>query len=371
MSEWHYEKDAQRLGAVPEKRLAELIRDRSINGSTLVWKQGFATWTPLAKTALATYLVSPDAPPPLPGNRIGNQVVWVLAVAPLIGLMSEAFIAGATASHDGAVDAAVASALQNGTYWYVSLALNIGLSLWDARRLRNAGVDTSGFGNIAFIVPVYLWKRAKALGQGPAYFWGWIGSFVLAMLMALGAGEEVAQGSAPDAQTQVTLDEAQRRMGEPVNVAALQSAPQRDGQAVVETVTVDSNRFASVGGLVQVTAAQPDGDGPKQLIFNGVAVSGLANDFVDIRRAFRYGERDVVLVTLGCSGSSCSYTQFVLLDTPAQGETKLVSDQRFVIDMDGEVPEVSVQADGSLLIAYVARNGPQRFVYAKGQLSPV
>lgn len=38
--------------------------------------------------------------------------------------------------------------------------LNIALSTWDERRLRQAGIDTSAFGP-AFLVPVYLFKRAR------------------------------------------------------------------------------------------------------------------------------------------------------------------------------------------------------------------
>lgn len=52
----------------------------------------------------------------------------------------------------------------------------------DERRLRRAGVDTSRFGKIVFIVPVYLWKRAIALNQTPAYFWTWIALFSATLL---------------------------------------------------------------------------------------------------------------------------------------------------------------------------------------------
>ncbi|MGU6909278.1 DeoR family transcriptional regulator [Salmonella enterica subsp. enterica serovar Sandiego] len=44
----------------------------------------------------------------------------------------------------------------------------------DERRLRKAGVDTTTFGKLAWLVPFYLWRRAKTLGQKPAYFWVWL-----------------------------------------------------------------------------------------------------------------------------------------------------------------------------------------------------
>ena len=35
---------------------------------------------------------------------------------------------------------------------------------------------------MAWLVPVYLWKRAKALQQKPVYFWCWVVTFALIML---------------------------------------------------------------------------------------------------------------------------------------------------------------------------------------------
>jgi hypothetical protein len=35
-------------------------------------------------------------------------------------------------------------------------------------------VDTTTFGKLAWLVPFYLWRRAKTLGQKPAYFWVWL-----------------------------------------------------------------------------------------------------------------------------------------------------------------------------------------------------
>ncbi|MBJ4125674.1 DUF4339 domain-containing protein, partial [Salmonella enterica subsp. enterica serovar Rissen] len=33
-------------------------------------------------------------------------------------------------------------------------------------------------------VPFYLWRRAKALGQKPAYFWVWLVMLILVLLTA-------------------------------------------------------------------------------------------------------------------------------------------------------------------------------------------
>lgn len=189
MDYWYYEKNGQRVGEIAEAQMAELIERRVIDGATLVWSQGLAAWAPLATTDLARFLTSSSTPPPLPASSIPNGVVWVLAVAPLIGLFLECVVAGVMAGDAADVDRAIALAIASGTYWYISLGINVGLSLLDERRLRAAGVDTAGFGKVAFLVPVYLWKRAKALKQGAGYFWVWIGAFVFVLLSALGAEE--------------------------------------------------------------------------------------------------------------------------------------------------------------------------------------
>lgn len=98
--------------------------------------------------------------------KANNKIVWILAFAPLLGLMLESAVAGAAASHPAAVEAAVADALHHGTYWYLTLGLNLALLLWEARRLKAAGVAMSSLGKWAFVVPVYLWQRARLLGHG-------------------------------------------------------------------------------------------------------------------------------------------------------------------------------------------------------------
>jgi hypothetical protein len=184
MASWHYEKDGQRQTAVSSAEIGTLIQSRAIDGRTLVWTPGFVDWTPLAQTELSSLLSSASVPPALPASRISNVLVWVLAIAPLIGLLLEGMVAGALAPSADMAEYAGALAVKTGQYWWVTLLLNVGLSVLDERRLKRAGVDTTRFGKVVFVVPVYLWKRAKALNQGPAYFWVWIGAFVLTLLAA-------------------------------------------------------------------------------------------------------------------------------------------------------------------------------------------
>jgi len=121
---------------------------------------------------------APTAKASSPAVNVSNTIVWILAFAPLIGLVLESFVAGALAQSE--YDAA--QAMASSKYWYISLILNIGLSAGEDARLKKDGVDTSSFGNYFFLVPVFLWKRAKAFNQSPAYFWTWIGMFIFATI---------------------------------------------------------------------------------------------------------------------------------------------------------------------------------------------
>lgn len=111
----------------------------------------------------------------------GDAVVWTLAFAPLIG---EA-LAWVLAHALHATAYAAETALGSGRYFWVPLLLNIGLCVTDEKRLAKAGVDTQRLGS-AFLVPVYLFKRAALLGhQPPAYFIVWVVCFAAALLGTL------------------------------------------------------------------------------------------------------------------------------------------------------------------------------------------
>ncbi len=63
----------------------------------------------------------------------------------------------------------------------MTLALNIILSIADEKKLRKAGYDTSKMGS-AWLIPVYLFRRAELLNQKNAYFWVWLIMFILSLL---------------------------------------------------------------------------------------------------------------------------------------------------------------------------------------------
>ena len=98
-----------------------------------------------------------------------NGLVWLLALAPLLGAFLGGLIAGLTG---GRVD----------DYWWFTLALNIGLSLLDERRLKKAGHDVAAMGS-AWLVPVYLYRRARTLKQSLGYFVVWCVCFALSLIL--------------------------------------------------------------------------------------------------------------------------------------------------------------------------------------------
>ncbi|EEW2123649.1 DUF4339 domain-containing protein, partial [Escherichia coli] len=157
--------------------IIERIRRGELNASTLVWQQGMLEWQPVSATSLAEILKQSEVPPALPGHRIPGDVVWTLAFAPLIGYILEMW----TAELNGMSFERAYDAVSEGQYWFISLILNIALGYLDERKLRKSGVDTTAFGWLAWLIPVYLWRRAKILGQKPAYFWVWLVMLILVL----------------------------------------------------------------------------------------------------------------------------------------------------------------------------------------------
>ncbi len=173
---WHYEQNGERKGAVSQQQLIALIQQGQLTYGSRVWKKGMADWMQIEQTELRQHLED-VAPPPLTGSSVNNKIVWLLAFAPLIGYLLESFVAGLL----GASEAQWERAMSENRYWYVTLALNIALSVLDSKRLKQAGHDVSRFKGWVFVVPVYLYQRAKLLNQNLAYFITWIVCFVISI----------------------------------------------------------------------------------------------------------------------------------------------------------------------------------------------
>jgi len=178
MNDWSYEKNGVRHDNIPEDTLADMARAGEISTATLVWRAGMADWAPLENTPLSAYLQQRTAPPALPSSHIPSAFVWLLACAPVLGFLLEAFFAGLS----GINEEMALNAVTSGQFWYITLILNIALGYLDEWKLRKAGVDTQAFGKIAWFVPGYLWRRHRTLKQSPASFWVWCILFILTLL---------------------------------------------------------------------------------------------------------------------------------------------------------------------------------------------
>ena len=176
-SAWFNEEDGQRKGPISDSEMIDLIKSSRVSYGSAVWEKDFPDWLKVENTELRVHLAD-VAPPPLSGEHVKNTVVWVLAFAPLIGLFLEYMIATVVYGNQYVAQAAV----QNNKLWLVTVALNIGLSYFDERRLKRAGHNTDKFKGWVWIVPVYLYQRYRNLRQGPAYFIVWLVCFGVTLL---------------------------------------------------------------------------------------------------------------------------------------------------------------------------------------------
>jgi len=125
----------------------------------------------LSSTDGATATTMPQFGMPQQGissaQQIDNTLIWTLAFAPILGAILEQVLKNSL-----------------GNAWIFSLAtlgLNITLAVLDEKKLQKQGYDTSSFGG-AWIIPVYLYKRAKMFNHNLSYFIVWIVCFALLFL---------------------------------------------------------------------------------------------------------------------------------------------------------------------------------------------
>jgi len=130
-----------------------------------------------------------------PAGRDG--MAWAIAILPL----ASAVLLAALVLLDVADGMRSLSAL--------TLLASVAFVLADGQRLRRSGVAAGGTPSAwwSLLPPVYLWRRAAALGGSKAPFWAWFGSTaaasavrvaVLAMIVSQATEERAAVGRLPD-----------------------------------------------------------------------------------------------------------------------------------------------------------------------------
>lgn len=174
---WFYESAGERKGGISQAEIVCMITGGLLPRGTAVWRKGFPDWMKVDSTELNTHF-GVECPPPLSGEHVNNTLVWVLAFAPFLGYLLECFIAGMfISSTNRALDA-----VGDGKFFFVTVALNIALSFYDEKKLKLAGHNTDKFSGMVWLVPVYLFQRAKALNQNMAYFIVWMVTFFMVLL---------------------------------------------------------------------------------------------------------------------------------------------------------------------------------------------
>ena len=158
---WHYTTDGRRFGPVPESEIPILIKAGEITDESQVWSADLPEWQSILNSKFVDLLRDPNAPPPLTGVAVNNKVVWVLAFAPLITKVLPFSLITAWLSVFGSLFETL-----------ICIALNVILCSWDEKKLKAAGHNTSKLGS-TWLVPVYLFKRAKMLKQNYACFIVW------------------------------------------------------------------------------------------------------------------------------------------------------------------------------------------------------
>jgi hypothetical protein len=111
---------------------------------------------------------------------VSNKIVWALALAPFIGNFLELILATLVNGGDWIY---ASYAVDQGSYFLITVILNITLSYYDEKTLEKAGHDTSKFNGMTWLVPVYLFQRATALKHNMSYFAVWIILFVWVVIL--------------------------------------------------------------------------------------------------------------------------------------------------------------------------------------------
>jgi hypothetical protein len=163
---WYHSAKGQRTGPLHTRQMRDLIGAGTLDNNTLVWCNDYADWVPLGTTILRTAQVTPPA---LPGAAVRNELVWVLAFVPIWGAMVENMVAALSGS-------------SSSDLWVISVVLNVVFGYSDSAMLKRAGYKTDAFGGWAWLVPVYLYKRAQALGQPLSYFICWLCAFGMSVI---------------------------------------------------------------------------------------------------------------------------------------------------------------------------------------------
>ena len=164
---WYYAMKGEQVGPVSLHEIKDLVTNEKITAKTKVWN-GEGDWKVAKETELSELFKSQkssDGPPPLTGDDIDDKYIWAIVGVPIVGVIIE-LIAGTELT-------------------LLYLAANIVCCILDEKKLKKAGQEAPETW-MAFLIPVYLWKRATLLKQKKHYFWAWCAAFLISIIIGLG-----------------------------------------------------------------------------------------------------------------------------------------------------------------------------------------
>jgi hypothetical protein len=160
---WYYTINGERKGPLMVSSIMQLYSVGIIKNETLVWTQGFSDWRPFSQSGLTHEATM--GPPPVVGQAVNNSMVWWLAFMPILGSIIEYLMSDATG-------------IASKSLWFITIGLNVLLCTLDDKNLQKAGYNTKPLGS-SWVIPVYLFKRAKFLKQSYSYAIVWCVTFIV------------------------------------------------------------------------------------------------------------------------------------------------------------------------------------------------
>jgi hypothetical protein len=165
--EWFYKKDGNRVGPLTSDEIILQILDKELNSDDLIWKSGTQTSSKVSDSEFKIF-IHKDARPQISGKKVDNTFIWLLAFAPLIGIMV------------GKMEI-----FESANIFWITISLNSILAIIDERKLNAAGYKGDNFIFALLLIPVYLWRRATLLNQSRSYFWTWLVVFFISYFIPI------------------------------------------------------------------------------------------------------------------------------------------------------------------------------------------
>jgi hypothetical protein len=180
--QWHYEYKGNRIGPVSSDLIIEYIKDKALDGESLIWCDNFVDWQTINSTDFKIYLQI-NNPPPLSYDLVNNKFAWLIAFVPIIGYIIDFYIISNFSNSS--------IKLYDKYIFILYFLIYTYLSWIDSVQLQNAGYDSNKFKGFIWLVPVYLYQRESALkSKNKIIFLTWVSTFSIIMLLSI-SGENI------------------------------------------------------------------------------------------------------------------------------------------------------------------------------------